>query len=149
MVLRRLFRFVVVTALVGFFLNEIWEVAQMFAYIRPAGSSSMSEFGRCSRAAVSDVGIILGICAVGALASRDLHWGMRGGWNVYATSSVLGLTYATLLERWAVAEGRWSYSENMPLVPTLDAGLWPLLQMILLPPLSFCIARWWTLRNET
>lgn len=145
--LGRLLRFVVFTALVGFFLNEIWEVAQMFAYIRPAGSSSMTEFGRCSRAAVGDVGIILGICAVGVLASGDLHWCMHASWNVYATSSVLGLTYATLLERWAVAEGRWLYSESMPVVPLFDAGLWPLLQMVLLPPLSFWIARWWTLRS--
>lgn len=145
--LGRLLRFVVFTALVGFFLNEIWEVAQMFAYIRPPGSSSMSEFSLCSRAAVGDAVIILGICAIGALASRDPGWGLSGAWNVYATSSILGVTYATLLERWAVAEGRWAYAESMPIVPMLDAGLWPLLQMVLLPPLSVYVARWWTLHS--
>lgn len=146
---RRHPQFLAILLLVGFVSNEIWEVAQMYAYIRASGSSSMSEFLRCSRAAVGDAVIILGICAVGALASGDPGWGMRGKWNVYGTSSVLGLIYATLMELWSVAAGRWSYSERMPLVPMLDVGLWPLLQLTVLPPLSFWLARWWTTRNPT
>jgi len=49
----------------------------------------------------------------------------------------------------ALAAGRWSYTERMPVVSVLGAGLWPLLQMTLLPPLTFLFARWWAGRSAT
>lgn len=145
----RLGRFIATTVLVSFVLNEIWEMAQMSAYVETAGFSWTSTLGFCTRAAVGDVGIILGIYAAGALAAGDPSWGLRGRWNIYATTAVMGLAYATLVEHAALADGRWSYTERMPMVYALDAGLWPLLQMTLLPPLTFWFARWWVGRNAT
>ncbi len=139
---QRLGWFFATPALVSFVLNEIWEMAQMSAYTETAGHSWASTLGLCTRAAVGDVGIILGIYAVGALAAGDLGWGLRGRWNIYVTASILGLAYAALVEHSARAAGRWSYTERMPRVSWLDAGLWPLLQMTLLPPLTFLFARW-------
>jgi hypothetical protein len=98
---------------------------------------------------VGDVGIILGICAAGSLAAGDLRWGLRDRWNIYATAAVLGLAYAALVEQAALGAGRWSYTERMPVVPGLGAGLWPLLQMTLLPPLTFWVSRWWAGRGTT
>ena len=49
----------------------------------------------------------------------------------------------------ALAAGRSSYTDRMPVVSVLGAGLWPLLQMTLLPPLTFWFARWWAGRNAT
>jgi hypothetical protein len=140
---RRLVWFFSTAVLASFVLNEIWEMAQMSAYVETAGQSWTSTLGLCTRAAVGDVGIILGIYAAGALAAGDWGWGMRGRWNIYATAAVLGLAYAALVEHAALAAGRWSYTERMPVVALLDAGLWPLLQMTLLPPLTFLFARWW------
>ncbi|MFZ3208951.1 MAG: hypothetical protein WA140_08960, partial [Geobacteraceae bacterium] len=76
-------------------------------------------------------------------------WGLSGRWNIYATAAVLGLAYAVLLEHAALSSGRWSYTERMPVVSVFGAGLWPLLQMTLLPPLTFLFARWWAGRNAT
>ena len=146
---RQLGRFVAATVLIGFVLNEIWEMAQMSAYVETAGHSWTSTLGLCTRAAVGDMGIMLGIYAAGALAAGDLGWGLRGRWNVYATAAVLGLAYAALVEHAALAARRWSYTEHMPLMPGLGAGLWPLLQMTLLPPLTFWIAQWWAGRSAT
>jgi hypothetical protein len=139
---QRLGRFFATTALVSFVLNEIWEMAQMSAYVETAGHSWTNTLGLCTQAAAGDVGIILGIYAAGALAAGDLRWGLRGRWNIYVTVAVLGLVYAALVEQAALATGRWSYAERMPLVSWLDAGVWPLLQMTLLPPLTFLVARW-------
>jgi len=133
----------VATALTGFVLNEIWEMAQMPAYVETARDPWIRTLGLCTWAAVGDAGIILGICTAGALAAGDLGWGLRGRWNIYVTAGLLGLTYAALVEHAALATRRWSYTESMPVVPVLAAGLWPLLQMTLLPPLTFWIARWW------
>ncbi|MEO6626085.1 MAG: hypothetical protein ABIN37_14805 [Burkholderiaceae bacterium] len=124
-------------------------MAQMPAFVETAGYSWTSTLNFCTRAAVGDVGILLGIYAAGALAAGDPGWGLRGRWNNYATAAVLGLAYAVLVEHEALAAGRWSYTERMPVVSVLDAGLWPLLQMTLLPPLTFLFARWWAGRNTT
>jgi hypothetical protein len=146
---RRLGRFLTTMVLASFALNEIWEMAQMSAYAETGGHSWTSTLGLCSRAAVGDVGIVLGIYAAGALAADDLGWGLRGRWNIYATAAVLGLACAALVEHAALAAGRWSYTERMPLVSVLGAGLWPLLQMMLLPMLTFLFARWWAGRSAT
>ena len=146
---RLLVWFFAITVLAGFVLNEIWEMAQMSAYVETAGHSWTSTLRLCTRAAVGDAGIILGIYAVGALAAGDLGWGLRGRWNIYATTAVLGLAFAVLVEHAALAAGRWSYTERMPVVSVLGAGLWPLLQMTLLPPLTFLFARWWAGRSAT
>jgi hypothetical protein len=142
-------RFFSITVLASFVLNEIWEMAQMSAYVETAGHSWASTLGLCTRAAVGDTGIILGIYAAGALTAGDLGWGLRGSWYIYATAAVLGLAYAALVEHVALAAGRWSYTERMPVVSVLGAGLWPLLQMTLLPPLTFLFARWWAVRSAT
>ena len=94
----------------------------MFAYVETAGHSWMSTLGLCARAAVGDVGIILGIYAAGALAAGDLAWGERGRRSIYATAAVLGLAYAALVEHAALAARRWSYMERMPVVSVLGAG---------------------------
>ena len=140
---RQLSRFFATTVVTSFVLNEIWEMAQMSAYIETAGHSWTSTLGLCTRAAAGDVGIILGIYAAGALAAGDLGWGVRGRWNIYVMAALLGLACAALVEHAALAAGRWSYTERMPVVSVLGAGLWPLLQMTLLPPLTFLCARWW------
>ena len=146
---RRLGRFFAITALASFVLNEVWEMSQMSAYVETAGHPWMSTLSPCTGAAVGDVGIVLGIYAACALAVGDLGWGLRGRWNIYATAAVLGLACAALVEHAALAAGRWSYTESMPVVPVLGAGLWPLLQMTLLPPLTVWIAQWWAGRSET
>jgi len=124
-------------------------MAQMSFYAQTAGSSWRRTLGLCMRAAAGDVEIILGIYAIGALAAGDPGWGLRGRWNIYATEAVLGLACAALVEHAALATGRWSYTESMPVVSVLGAGLWPLLQMTLLPPLTFVFARWWADRRST
>lgn len=146
---RRLCLFFATMVLTGFVLNELWEMAQMSAYVETAGHSWISTLGFCTRAAAGDVGIILGIYFAGALATGDSGWGLSGRWNIYATAAALGLVYAVLVEHTALATGRWTYTERMPIVSLLGAGLWPLLQMTLLPPLIFLFARWWACRSST
>lgn len=138
-----------VTVFASFVLNEIWEMVQMSAYVDTAGYPWKSTLGRCTRAALGDVGIILGIYLTGALVAGGLRWGLRGRSSIFATTAVVGLAYAVLVENLGIAHGRWTYTERMPLVPVLGVGLWPLLQMTLLPPLVFVLANWWVARNSS
>jgi len=54
---RRLGRFIASTVLASFVLNEIWQMAQMAAYVETAGRSWQSTLALCTRAAASDVAV--------------------------------------------------------------------------------------------
>ena len=135
--------FIAATVSASFILNEIWEMAQMSAYLETAGYPWKSTLERCTRAALGDVIIVSGIYLTGALVAGALRWGLRGRSSMFATTALVGLTYAVVVENLGLAAGRWSYTERMPVVPVLGVGLWPLLQMTLLPPLVFLLAKWW------
>jgi hypothetical protein len=146
---RRLGWFIAATVFASFVLNEIWEMAQMSAYVETAGYPWKSTLGRCTRAAVGDIGIILGIYLTTALVAGGLFWGLRVRSWVFAATAVAGLAYAVLVENLGLSAGRWSYTEHMPVVPMIGVGLWPILQMTLLPPLVFVFAKFWIARTSS
>jgi hypothetical protein len=47
---------------------------------------------------------------------------------------------ALLVEWTALSAGAWSYNDRMPIVPLLDAGLWPGLQLTILVPVTMWAA---------
>jgi hypothetical protein len=138
---RQFWIFLGLTVLIAFVLNEVWEMAQMRAYLETRDAPWLETLALCTPAALGDVVIVLGLYAGGALAAADPAWGLRGRWNIYLVTGLLGLGVAILIEHAALADGRWTYGTHMPVVPFLNAGLWPLLQMTLLPPAIFWIAR--------
>lgn len=144
--LRPLCLFVAALLVSAFGLNWLWEMAQMPAYAEMAGRSWGQTVPTCTLAAVGDVGMTLAIYAAGALAAGSLRWGLQRRWNVYAAAAILGAAAATAIEWRALASGRWSYAERMPIVPVLGVGLWPLLQLTLLVPAALWIAAWWVRR---
>lgn len=50
------------------------------------------------------------------------------------------------IERWAIATGRWSYSDDMPVI--FGVGVLPLLQWVLIPALSLLVFRLTYQRDE-
>lgn len=73
----------------------------------------------------------------------DASWPHRRGRPVAALTIAIGLAY-TVFSEWLNTEvrGSWAYSEYMPIVPVLDAGLSPLLQWLVIP----LGALWWASR---
>jgi hypothetical protein len=138
--------FFVALALAAFLLNWLWEIAQMPAYTVPARSLGASALAHVVPG-LGDVAITLGAYGIAALAAGRLSWGMTGRWNVYATVALLGGASATAYELIALAQGWWSYSDLMPVVPVLGVGLWPLLQLTLLIPAAVRCAVWWAGRS--
>ena len=63
--------------------------------------------------------------------------------RVVVSTMFVGVAY-TIFSEWLniVVRESWSYSELMPIVPVIDAGLSPLLQWIVIPGLAFA----WALR---
>lgn len=141
---RHVWSFIVALSLTAFGLNWTWEMVQMPAFVEMARRtwSETAEF--CTVATLGDVVITLAIYGIAALAAGNVRWGLAGGWNVYATTMLLGGVSAASFEWFSLATNRWNYNDYMPIVPLLKVGLWPLLQLTVLVPLSFWIAHWLT-----
>ena len=130
--------------LASFGLNWVWEMIQMPAYREMAGRPWSDTLELCTIATLGDVLLTVLVYGVGALAAGDVRWGMPGKWNVYAAAALLGAAVASVVEWRALAAGRWSYSDRMPIMPFLEVGLWPFLQLTLLVPAAVWIAAWWS-----
>ena len=123
-------------------LNFPWEVAQMPLYVEDV---NWFEFAlHCIIPSLGDGLIVLLIFCVGWVARGRSDWADRPGWAGYALMLVTGFAIAVIVE-WVALHGlnRWSYTDNMPLLPGLGVGIAPVLQMPLLPPIIFRVTRWW------
>jgi hypothetical protein len=121
---------------ITFALHFVWEMAQMFAYQEMARQPWQGTLLTCTLATVGDVLATLLVYSVIALLRRNAAWGLRARWNDCAWASVPGAVIAVAAEKVAAAYGQWSYTDAMPIVPVLDVGLLPLLQLALLIPLT-------------
>lgn len=141
-----LWSFFAALTLSAFGLNWLWEMFQMPAYTEMVERTWAEAALPCARAALGDVAMTLAIYGVGCLAGGTWRWGVERRWNIYFTGTLLGGLFATALEWKFLGSGRWSYNERMPIVPILGVGLWPLMQLMLLVPLSWFIAARWSKR---
>lgn len=123
-------------------LNYLWEVAQAPLYMGLEDWNSV--WWRCFVAAFGDGILVWPIFVVGWLTFRRFDWYVQPNGQALAVMLVAGLAIGIGIEWMAVNMlGRWAYTVDMPLLPGLDVGLVPVLQMLLLPPLIFRIAAWW------
>ena len=143
---RPLWSFLAALALIAFALNWLWEMLQMPAYGGMGGRPWREAMVPCTLAALGDIGLTFAAYGLGALVAGRLRWGDGGGWNVFAVVALLGALFAVVVEWTALATGRWSYTDRMPVVPVLGVGLWPALQLALLAPVSVRVA-WWLARR--
>ena len=119
-------------------VNFAWEMAQMRLYAS-TGSWLQDSVG-CLTASLGDGGMILMIWATGALVFRRLDWFRRPRVSGYAVMLTMGVMLAVAFEMSALRSGRWVYGPSMPRLPmTAGLGLLPLLQMVILPPVSFTV----------
>ena len=123
---------------IAFLLNAAWEVTQASWYSGERQSLVMT-FLHCLPAIVLDALFTLAIYLI------LLHW--RGRTLAQLTRlgllllGVIGGTTAVVVELIALSFGWWSYGASMPLVPKLDVGLLPVMQLGFLTPLTFLLLR--------
>ena len=128
--------------------NYPWELAQAPLYVGMA--SLRATWWHCFVASLSDGLLVLGIFAIGWLVLRRHTWFVDPGAQGYAVMVMAGLVIGVTIE-WVAVHllGRWMYTARMPLVPGLDVGIVPVIQMLVLPPLIFRgVAAWHHRRRE-
>ena len=129
---RRLLLYITV---LGFLLNLIWENLQAPLY---AGYNGFwQHFITCLWASIVDALVILLFWALFASYYKDIFWIESFSWKDTLVLLFLGGAVAVGFEQLALEENYWLYTDAMPVVPYLATGLSPLLQMMLLPLLTF------------
>src|SRR6266542_342540 len=120
-------------------LNFGWELLQCSLYIMPPDTGSI--WWHCLRASLGDAVLVLLIWALGWLIFRSGFWFKTPGAKGYAVMVVGGLWLGAAMEWISVhVLKRWTYEPEMPIVPLLQGGLLPLIQLAVLSPLVFRLA---------
>lgn len=128
---------------VSFLMHWGWETAHGVAYVETRLPLATRAW-HCLPMAGIDT-----LWTAGLVATALALAGSVGSCRVPALlASVLGAATAILAERFALQYGRWTYNELMPLVPFAKVGLWPVLQMSILPPIAMAITRRSSCRTE-
>ena len=125
-------------SVVSFVLNAIWENAHapLYAgYISPLRHVPM-----CTRAAFGDVLIVLLMYGLFTLMYKDAWWFKKLNWKSVALLGIVGLEIGVGIEIWALHAQRWNYGASMPIIPRVQVGLTPVLQMMLLPIITFYLS---------
>ncbi|EKE10776.1 MAG: hypothetical protein ACD_15C00204G0028 [uncultured bacterium] len=121
----------------SFLLNFIWEISQasLFAphYVGITGLLVVH-----LRASLGDIIMISIILMLDILIFGRAYDEKINVQRIF-TMAFIGFILAVLVEKYALAAGRWAYNPLMPIVPWLDVGLTPALQMMLTPPAVFLI----------
>lgn len=127
-------------------LNYLWEVTQAPLYVGLENWSSV--WWHCFVAALGDGVLVWLIFVIGWMTFRRFDWYAHPNGRALAVMLAAGLFIGMGIEWVAINKlGRWAYTVDMPLLPGLDVGLVPVLQMLVLPPVIFQIAARWTGRR--
>jgi len=108
-----------ITLIVSFLLNFLWENAHAPLYTHPSGAIMTQAM--LTIATLGDV-FILSIFTA-------LWWYIPLLRRHYTFVIPLGLITAFVIEKYALGAGRWAYGPNMPIIPVLNVGLSPMVQL--------------------
>ena len=135
-----LFRTLTLVALVSFLLHLGWEslhVQLYTGYENWTGGAPVVFL-----ATIGDVLYTLGAFALVSGFKGSIEWIKEATKRDYLMLVTLGFLIALFVEYKGLALHRWQYLPDMPLIPLLQVGLSPIIQMALLLPLTvFMVSR--------
>ena len=125
-------------------LNFPWEILQAPLFEGMADAPHWPAVRRCTVASLGDGVIMLAAFWAVAAFTRSRRWLLTATSRQTLGFTAIGLTATVAVEHLAIAGWwpmGWSYSNAMPTVPAIGTGLSPLLQWLLLPPLTVWLVR--------
>lgn len=121
---------------VAVLVNYPWERLQSPLYGHSGGASI--PWWLCLAASLADGLFVLMIFGVGWMALGRRTWFEQPGVEGYLVMLTSGGAISVGIEWTTVHVLRWwTYGEQMPLVPLVNIGIVPVIQMLVLPPLIF------------
>jgi hypothetical protein len=138
-------RFLFSLFIVSLAMHFAWEISQMHLYaFNGVTLSGYPEFIRTHwLAAFKSALITLALYCLVAMLVRHASWARRFNSQRLLFLIVLGALWAIGIEYQAVMVAeRWAYGPAMPLLPVINTGAAPVLQMAVVPLLAiFCVRR--------
>ncbi len=127
--------------IVGVFIHFLWEVLQSPLYT--CGSLSLNEYlPKLIGATLGDGIIMVLFYLIGYVRNRDQYWFKRmTRSDVYVLVPIAILIAITIEIMNTQVLVRWGYSEFMPLLPILNIGVVPIIQLVILPFVVFWVVR--------
>lgn len=136
--MRKTIRALVTISALGLALNVLWENLQAPLY--EGYTSFIQHVPICLVASLGDAAIIVFLYALFALFFRDTLWFGNLNWRYIVSLIIIGAIIGVGIEKWGLITGRWSYTEGMPIIPLLNVGLTPILQMMITPTVTFYLS---------
>lgn len=129
-------------------LHLAWEVTQIMAYDFPQQGLMTNLIG-CLVPSLGDGLMTLMIYWGGWLVFRDPGWILRLRVKEYIFMALLGFALAVAIEWNALYRtGAWNYNPRMSRIPIAGIGVLPVIQMLVLPPVTALLVRYWWHRRE-
>jgi len=92
--------------------------------------------------AIKDGLVTVTLYLVVGMLVKNVGWGKRFSQRRFAFLIVLGFLWAVGVEYHAVEVARrWAYAPSMPIIPIINIGVAPVLQMVIIPFFSIFFMR--------
>lgn len=130
--------YILVIAILAFKLNFVWELVQGPLY--EGYEYDWQHISICALASVVDMLMIFLLLFGFAIIYKSVYWIKHLTYNRIITLMLVGAIGAILAEIWHRGKEDWSYSDAMPELPVVNAGLSPVLQFTILPIIIFTLS---------
>ncbi len=120
--------------------HYIWEMLQMPLYVGMQ-FKDISSWKACFFATLGDANIVIIIWFAGYLAFKNIWWFKKLSFLKIVLILGIGICITVFIEIHAIKTGRWEYTLLMPIIPLVNVGISPLIQMMILPLLAFYLVK--------
>lgn len=121
--------------ILAFLANLIWENLHSFLYVHYQGGDITQII--LLRATLFDATFI----TLASLPFLFFKFFNNKPWLII----IIGIIFAIILEHWALTSNRWAYNDLMPIIPIINTGLTPTIQ---LGGLAFVILKLLKINNK-
>lgn len=132
--------FIILFCAIGYILHFTWEYLQCTAFF--LHGSERPTIASMFIATTGDILIVFIVYIIVSLINHCLNW-FSEDWNfkVFILIALPSIIIAILIEVIALTTGRWSYTNRNPIIPVLNVSLLPILQMLLINPITFYLSK--------
>ena len=120
----------------GFLLNFIWEIWQAPLFRSMDNLTHFETTIHCTQATLGDVVILLVAFWIIALTAKSRSWIIHPKTIQVTGFITIGIVITVVVEAISIhVLNRWQYAAAMPTLPILGAGITPILQWLIIPPI--------------
>lgn len=133
----------IVISVTAFGLHFVWESVQCIPLFVHGVEFEGGFLETMAWASAGDVVLAWIAYLITAVAVRDTRWpARRWCWNDWLALELAAVGLSVGFELYALQTDRWAYTEINPTLPGIDVSIVPILQLVILFPLTFRVARY-------